>query len=408
MKQTLWTRNFSLLIFASALGIMGSIAGSFALSFLVFDETGSTLAAALIVAIQFIPSVFLPFLVAPWMDRLPRKLILVLGDLCAGVIYGCMGLYLIKCSFSYAGYLMVSLLLSCVGAVDELAFNSIYPSLIPQGMEEQGFAVSSMLYPVLKVIFMPLAGILLDTVGVAMILIFQGVCSILAALIENGIQAVYLSPTEPYSLKGWLRDIREAASYLKEERGLRSIYCYSATSCGVANGYSPILVAFFRTAPGFSAALYSLFSVAEFLGRAVGSMVQYRVRIPDKKKFPFAFGVYQFYDMMDMSLLWVPYPLMLVNRCLCGFLGSNSAILRTAAVQRHIPENLRARINAFEGMLTTASCALFSVLVGALGEILDYRLCVTICGLFSMVVCWIFIWGRRSIIRPIYEGTSQG
>ena len=69
----LWTRNFRLVILASAMGTIGAIAGSFALAFLVFDETGSTLASALIVAIQLLPYLLLPVLVAPLMDRLPRK-----------------------------------------------------------------------------------------------------------------------------------------------------------------------------------------------------------------------------------------------------------------------------------------------------------------------------------------------
>lgn len=403
MNKTLWTKNFSLLIFASALGTMGGIAGGFALSFLVFDETGSTLASALIIAIQFVPSIFLPLIIAPWMDRLPRKRVLVAGDAICGVIYGCMGLYLMKFAFSYTGYLMVSLLLSCLGTVDELAYTSIYPSLIPQGMEEKGYAVSAMLYPILRVVIMPLAGVLLDTVGVAMILVIQGVCSLLAALVESGIQAAYTPPKERYSLKGWIGDIREAADYIKKERGLRSIYGYMAVSNGVAGGYAPILVAYFRTAPGLSAALYSLFSVAEFLGRTLGSLVQYRVKIPDKKKFSVAFGIYQFYDAMDMLLLWMPYPLMLLNRGLCGFLGSNSAILRSAAIQRYIPEHLRARVNAFDQMLLNASCTLFPLVVGALGEVMDYRLCVTVCGALAMAACWLLIFGRRNEVRAIYE-----
>lgn len=403
MKKTLWNKNFSLLIFASALGTMGGIAGGFALSFLVFDETGSTLASALIVAIQFVPSIFLPLVIAPWMDRLPRKHVLVAGDAICGVIYGCMGVYLMKFAFSYTGYLMVSLLLSCLWTVDELAYSSIYPSLIPKGMEEKGYAVSAMLYPILRVVIMPLAGILLDTVGVAMILLIQGGCSLLAAFVENGIQAPYTPPRERYSLKGWLEDIREAAAYIRKERGLRSIYGYMAVSNGVAKGYAPILVAYFRTAPGMSAALYSLFSVAEFLGRTLGSMVQYRVKIPDRKKFSLAFGIYQFYDWMDMSLLWLPYPLMLINRGLCGFLGSNSAILRSAAVQRYIPEHLRARVNAFDHMLFNASCTLFPLLIGALGEVMDYRLCVTVCGVLSLAACWVLIFGRRRDVRAIYE-----
>ena len=70
----LWTRNFRLLILASAMGAIGTIAGGFALAFLVFDETGSTLASALILAIQLLPHLLLPILVAPFMDRLPENL----------------------------------------------------------------------------------------------------------------------------------------------------------------------------------------------------------------------------------------------------------------------------------------------------------------------------------------------
>lgn len=152
----LWTRNFRLVIFASAIGTVGSIAGSFALAFLVFDETGSTLASALIVAIQLIPYLLLPVLIAPLMDRLPRKSFLVAGDIANAVLLVGMGLWLLFFEFSYVGYLAISLLLSCLGAVDELAFTSIYPELIPEGAEQKGYAVSSMLYPVLKVIMTPL------------------------------------------------------------------------------------------------------------------------------------------------------------------------------------------------------------------------------------------------------------
>ena len=72
MKRTLWTRDFTRITAATTLGAAGGIISQFALSFLVFDETGSTLAAALTVAIQLIPMVLLPLIIAPMMDRLPR------------------------------------------------------------------------------------------------------------------------------------------------------------------------------------------------------------------------------------------------------------------------------------------------------------------------------------------------
>ena len=109
----LWTRNFRLVILASAMGTIGAIAGSFALAFLVFDETGSTLASALIVAIQLLPYLLLPVLIAPLMDRLPRKAFLVAGDLANAALLAGMGLWLMAFDFSYVGYLALSLLLAC-------------------------------------------------------------------------------------------------------------------------------------------------------------------------------------------------------------------------------------------------------------------------------------------------------
>ena len=401
----LWTRNFRLVILASAMGTLGSIAGGFALAFLVFDETGSTLASALIVAIQLIPNLLLPILIAPVMDRLPRKSFLVAGDAANAVLLAGMGIWLLLFDFSYVGYLAISLLLSCLGAIDELAFTSIYPELIPEGAEEKGYAVSSMLYPVLKVIMTPLAAILLDTLGVAWILIAQSGFSLAAAVTESFIR---LDETErkqhtPYTPKAWIEDIREAVQYLKKERGLCSIYGYMAVTNGVSSGFSPIFVAFFRTFPGFTAAMYSAFSVVEFAGRTIGSAMQYRIKIPAKKKYGFTFFVYQFYEAMDMCLLWLPYPLMLINRGICGFLGSNSAILRSAAVQRYIPEKLRSRVNAFIGVLLTVGSSIFSLLMGFLGEILDYRWCVTIGGTVALLACWLLIWLRRSDVRKVYE-----
>ena len=401
----LWNRNFSLVILASTMGTIGGIAGGFALAFLVFDETGSTLASALILAIQLLPFLFIPIVIAPIMDRLPRKTFLVMGDVANSFLIFGMGLWLLFFDFSYIGYLALSLLLACLGSVDELAFTSIYPELIPKGAEQKGYAVSSMLYPVLTVIMTPFAAVLLDTFGVAWILIAQGGLSLLAAITESFIRLdeTERHDSETYSLQAWASDIREAVQYLKKERGLLGLYEYMAVSNGVDTGFSPLLIAFFRTFPGFTAAMYAAFSVVEFIGRSIGSALQYRIKIPDKKKFGFVFFAYQTYSAMDMCLLWLPYPLMLLNRGICGFLGSNSAIIRNAAVQRYIPERLRSRVNAFQGVLVTAGCSVFSLMMGFLGEILDYRWCITIGGVITLLSGFVLILVRQKEVRRLYE-----
>lgn len=406
MHKTLWTRNFTLLTAATVMGAAGGIAGSFALSFLVYDETGSTLASALLIALQVIPTFLVPLVMAPFMDRLPRKPFLVGGDAVNGVLYALAGLYLLRYDFSYIGYLFFSLLLSSLSAFDTLAYTAIFPKLIPEGFEQKGFSVSSMIYPVLMVIMMPVAALLLDTIGVAWILLLQSALSFLAALTDNGIRITEENRMkgQKFSLQLWLRDIREALTYLRKEKGLLNIYAYMSVTNGAATGYSSLLIAFFRTAPGFTAAMYSFFSVAEFSGRTLGGAVHYKFAIPPKKRFSFAFFVYQLYELMDAVLLWLPYPLMLANRALCGFLGINSATLRETAVQGYIPEELRARINAFYTMICSAAAGILSLLVGALGEIMELRLAMTVSALSVSLVCWLTMWRGRRHVRQVYCG----
>ena len=407
MKKTLWTADVVRITLATSLGAAGGILSGFALSFLVFDETGSTLASALVLAISLLPGAVLPLLIAPLMDRHARTPFLVGGDAVNALLYALAGIYLLRCQFSYTVYLGFSLLLACLSAFDELAYSSFYPLLLPKGMEEKGYTVSSMLYPVLKVLMMPVAAALFNTLGVARLLLIQSALSLLAALIESRI-TVHETPRGGgrFSLRVWWGDLREAAAYLKKEKGLRALYDYMAVTNGMAAGYSPLLVAFFRTAPGFTAAMYSLFSVAEFAGRSLGGVVRYRYTLPENKRFFFVFFVYQTYELMDVLLLWLPYPLMLANRAACGFLGINSATIRQAAVQRYLPDHLRARVNAYESMLVTAASAVLSLAVGSLGEVMDYRLCVSLCAAATMLFCWGSVFRRRGEVREVLRGEA--
>ncbi len=404
MSNTLWSKNYTFVTLATILGAAGGIAGNFALSFLVYDETGSTLAAAILVAIQVFPNFLIPLLVSPIMDRLPRKPFLVGGDLVNGALYAAAGIYLLFQPFSYTGYLFSSLLLASLSSFDGLAYNAIFPRLIPDGFEEKGYTISTMIYPVLNVVMMPLAALLLDVIGVAWILIIQGALSVSASIIESRIDIVeHRKDGSLFSFTQWKNDLVEAVKLLKNDSGLCSTYIYMAVTNGVGNAFSPILVAFFRTAAGFTIAMYSFFSAAEFIGRSIGGFIHYHITIPPKKRFRFVFSVYQMYEAMDMILLWLPYPLMLVNRSLCGFLGINSAIMRQAAVQKYIPDDYRARLNALDTVLSSAGLCIFSLAIGALGELLDYRLCLTVGGLFTSIVLWVTVWKHRSSVKKIYE-----
>ena len=71
--------------------------------------------------------------------------------------------------------------------------------------------------------------------------------------------------------------------------------------------------------------------------------------------------------------------------------------------QKYIPESLRARINAFQSMCIMAASSVLTVLMGMLGEWMDYRMVVTLSAGMTLLVCFATIFRRRKEIRKIYE-----
>ena len=301
-------------------------------------------------------------------------------------------------------YLAFSLLVNTTGAVYQLAYSSLYPNLIPQGFAQKGYTVSGMLYPTVIMVMTPVASVLYTSYGLPVICLGEGVLLVLAATVETQIRVEEtVARGGRFSFRDYAADFREGFRYLSREKGLIRIYTYMPLSQGLSSGTANLVTAYFRTTPGLDMTMYAFFTTVEFIGRTLGGLVHYRVPIPPKKRFSLAYLVYQTYSAMDALLLWTPYPVMLANRALCGFLGINSATLRESSVQSYLPDNMRAKVNAVFNALMSLSSLVFSLGVGALGEVMDYRQAMTLLNLLLMAVCWLVVWRGREDVKAIYN-----
>ncbi len=124
---------------------------------------------------------------------------------------------------------------------------------------------------------------------------------------------------------------------------------------------------------------------AETVGRIIGGFVQYKVDVPPEKRYGITKFVYLFYETMDMILLFIPYPFMIVNRFVCGFLGMTSATLRETSVQSYLPSNMRAKVNAVFNMFISLSIIVFQIIAGYLGDRIGYRNTVVLITIFIII-----------------------
>lgn len=405
-RRNVWSKDFTLIIVGTIISAIGGQTISLPMSLLVFDETGSTLLSAFLFISGMIPSVILPILIAPVIDRFPKKRMIVGLDYLLGLLYFLVAVIISKTGFNYYIYLGFSFITGTIGTIYQLAYQAWFPDLIPFGYEQQGYAVSSSIYPSIMIIMAPIAAYLYKTYTMSTLFVIIGILTFTAATFELFISNIHINKSkQKFDFKEYKEDLIGGFRYLKKEKGIRNIYTYMGITNGNANGSMLMIQAYFQTVSFLSVTMLAFLRSAETIGRIIAGAVQYKVQVQPKKRYGITKFVYSFYSAMDGILLFMPYPVMVVNRFICGFLGMTSATLRETAVQIYLPRNMRAKVNAVFNVFMALSLIVFQVIAGYLGDLIGYRFVVVLMACISLVSIFILIIKPTEENRKVYEAT---
>lgn len=409
MKVKLWTRDFSLLSASSFLSAVGGEAILFPLSLYTFDETRSPLLSALVMIMGFVPDLLLAIPLAPLVERMPKKKLILLLDGLLLALYLAMGFFLHLRPFSFWGLLLFTFAASAISIVYSLSYQAWLPDLIPPGAEQQGNAVGSSLYPFVTVFMAPLGGWLYQRLHISEIFFGVSLLLLCSMLLEARIS---YRPRPGEGLRGveggsafarYGKDLREGFAYFSREKGLRNIGTYMGITNGCSAGIAQMTQYFFQTHPVLNVVMLGTLTSAQMLGRLLGGGLQYLLRIPPQRRFHFTCLVYLSYDLIDSFLLFMPYPLMLGTKFVSGALGTSSAIIRSTAYQCYLPRELRARVSAINGFLFSAGMALFHVISGLLAGRFAFRTVALMLGGAQLLALLFLIVLRAKQNRPVYE-----
>ena len=404
--KNVWSKDFTLITVGTIISAIGGQAISLPMSLMVFDETGSTLLSGFMFIATLLPNAILPILIAPFIDRNPKKRIIVGLDYLMGFIFLLTAYIVSIIGFKYYFYLGLSLILGIISSIYQLAYQAWFPDLIPIGFEQQGYAVSSSIYPTIMIVMSPVSAYLYKTLSISALFIIIGVLTIIAATFELFIANIHNGKTdEVFDFQEYKSDLVGGFKFLKEEKGITNIYTYMSITNGTANGLHLMVQAYFQTASFLTVTMLAFLRSAETVGRIIGGFIQYKVDVPPEKRYGITKFVYMFYETMDMILLFLPYPLMIANRFVCGILGMTSATLRETSVQSYLPSNMRAKVNAVFNMFIALSIIIFQIIAGYLGDKIGYRKVVVLLAGLSLIAVFIFIVKPTEENRKVYEAT---
>ena len=288
-NKGLWTKNFSLLTLTTILSCISGESMSLVVSFLVYDETKSTFLASLILAFSIFPDIIIPIFIAPLIDRVSKKKIVVYLDLLMSVMYFLMGIFILNNDFKYSAYLFFTLATSSISVIYYMSFNSWFPDLIPKGFEQKGYAISSAIYPTVSIFISPIGAILYKNIGVGLIFIFVSLLGLVDVFLESKIDnegTTKLSSEKDYSFKKYKNDLKEGFKFFKNEKGLRNIYTYMSVSNGTGFSTYVLTQAFFQRSSILTLTMFGFLNSSETLGRLFGSLKLYKKEIPVNKVDP--------------------------------------------------------------------------------------------------------------------------
>lgn len=249
----------------------------------------------------------------------------------------------------------------------------------------------------------PIAAFLYENLTIDRIFFLVTGITLCSVITESLIREAKKAAASSYTLRQYCTDIREGFSFLKKEKGIRNIYANMSVMQGTSNGLSIITQVYFQTQPYLGATMLGFLISSEMTGRLLGGLLQYKKEVPVNKRYPFTKAVYLIYSLADMALLFLPYPAMLANRFFCGSLGICSATIRESAVQSYLPEQMRARVNAFFNVLFAVGGVAFQFLAGALGQLIPYRAVAVLLGGMGVGSVFLFIVLPAADNRPVYE-----
>ena len=187
-KYTLWTRDFTIITLGSAVSMLGNALSGFAMSLMVLDISGSTFLYAIYVVMYTLPQLVMPMFGGAFLDRFSRKKMIYTLDYVSAGMYVFMGVILRTGWFSFPLFAIYCLILGSIQSVYMVAYESFYPMLISEGNYQKAYSIASVL-ETLSNFMIPLSTFLYKQMGLAPLMMVNGVSFFVAAVMETRIGA---------------------------------------------------------------------------------------------------------------------------------------------------------------------------------------------------------------------------
>ena len=406
----LWTRDFKIITVGTVVSMFGNAMSGFAMSLMVLDLSGSTLLYAVYIAMYTAPQLIMPLFSGAVLDRFSRKKTIYMLDYLSAVLYLLMAAVLAAGLYSFPLFAAYCFVLGSIESIYMVAYDSFYPLLISEGNYQKAYSIASTLETT-SAVMVPVSAFLYRQIGLAPLLLVNGICFFVAATMERQIRTeeTYIERQKSTELAGATRleqtfaAMREGFRYLRDEKGLLAVTAYFAVLAVTGGVSNVVTLPYFKNTFANGEYIYMMVWGFALAGRAIGGGVHYRKTLPPDRRYLIALIVYIVNALNEGFYLFFPVPVMMLLCFLIGFGGVTSYTIRISATQSYVPDEKKGRFNGAFNMLSMLGALLGEIIGGLASEVMPERTIIMVEMLIQAALAVIIIGGSREHVSKIYN-----
>jgi MFS family permease len=382
-------RDFRRAYLSSMISLGGDWFLLVALFGLVFDLTGSALAVAFLLAAQDLTY----FVVSPLMgvlaDRVDRKRLMVMADLARAVL--CIGfLFTQSESLVWVVYPLLAAM-ACFSAAFEPASAAALPNLVHKEDLATANALSGSLWGTMLTVGAALGGVVTAILGRDAAIAIDSVSFVASAVLILRIQRSFQEARDAQAPTRFREAAIQTVRYARRDHRVLALLAVKF-GWGLAGG---VLVLVPLLAMGkFDAGEVGigLLLAARGIGAIIGPFVGRAFLGAKDRRLFLTIGVALGVFGVGYALLGVvPGLFLALPAVMLAHTGGGAQwMLSSYGLQKIVPDHIRGRIFAFDGMLVTLTFGASSLVTGWLSEVFDAQIAAVVMG--GVAVVWAAAW----------------
>ncbi len=350
----------------------------------------------LLAALSALPSLLFGLFIGVWVDRLPRRPLLLLADLARALLLLSLPIAALSGSLHMEQLYIVTVLLSTCTICFDTAYQAFLPQIVTRDQLVEGNSKLGTSSSLAEMGGPPLAGGLIQSIGAPLAVLFDALSFLASALSIGLIRPHEIQPivVAARSREPVWREMHEGLRTLFRHPLLRRLAIFTTVRTFFGGAFAALYTIYIVRELGMTPALYGLLVALGGVGALIGSLIVPRLTQRFGVKRTLLSGALLHGSLALLTpLASGPTLLVLAMLGLSQLIGdigfALDAINEVSVRQGSVPDYVQGRVGAAMGFLVSGVAPLGTVLAGAVSEYIGIRLTL-LCGACGMLL--IAVW----------------